>query len=114
MPLAVTAPGPVTFTESGAVPPPPPPGVNAPATTFVPSIVIVQLDDAPVQSPYQPVNEAPELGVAVSVTDAPSASWAAQLPPLSVQESPFGPLIVPGPVTLIERFQGPARPRACA
>jgi hypothetical protein len=74
MPEPVTAPSPVTDTVSAKVEPVVPP-VNVALTLRAADIVTVQVVVVPKHAPLQPENEAPELGVAVSVTSVPEARF---------------------------------------
>jgi len=66
-------------------------------------IVTEVLGDVPVQSPLQPANTEPALGVAVSVTTVPVGSLCVQL---AVQFVPGGAIVtVPLPVPVMLTFK---------
>ena len=75
IPLPVTLPLAAGLTVRVGFPPPPPPEVKVAVTALAEPIVTVQAAFVPaaVQSPPQPVKVAPESGMAVRVTDVPSA-----------------------------------------
>jgi hypothetical protein len=72
--------------------------LNVAVTVRAALIVTVHIP-VPLQSPDQPVNVDPLLGVAVSVTEAPEVKLAEHVPP---QLIPLGLVTVPVPVPLFE------------
>ena len=89
--LLVTVPLPVTLTDSRLDP------VKTALTDFA-ALIVTEQDPAPLHAPLQFENTAPEPGVAVSVTVAPEAKFAEQVPG---QLIPAGLLVtVPLPASL--------------
>ena len=91
VPRAFTFPAPVTPTVSGALVAVA--AVNVAVTLRACVIVTVHVETVPVHAPPQPVNVAPELGVAASVTRALAACGAVHVVP---QLRP-APVMVPLP-----------------
>ncbi len=101
-PPPVTLPSPVTATLSGNVEPVPP--VNLALTLFAASIVTEHVGEVPAHAPPQPLNPAPEPGVALSTTVESAVSSAVQPDPADEVHAISPPVTVPFPVTVTLSF----------